>query len=404
MNTYQYKVRDRSGKPINGVMAGDSADSVAEKLKNMDYTPIAIEEVKGGSFLKNIVSENQSIRFSDLNMLTRQLYTLEKSGIPLLNSLYAIGEQVTHASLKNIVKQLARDIEAGQTLSSALERYPRVFDNLYVNMIRSGELSGRLAEILERLAILGEHEEKIRMRIKTATRYPMMVVGAIVIGFFILVTLVIPRFVDLYSKFDAELPFFTRLLIFVHQFVTHYWWLLLAVLAGGIFAAGKIFSSKEGLYYFDRFKLKVPVFGPLLLKITMSRFCRVTSILLQSGIPILQILDLASQGVGNVVVAQAITDIKNNINEGKSMLEPMKKSGLFPPIVIQMISLGEESGRLDELLLHVADYYDSQIDYTLENLISLIEPLLIMVLGVVVLVMALGIFMPMWNLINVFKR
>ena len=385
-------------------MDGDSEKAIAVKLDHMGYIPISIHPDKGESKINKILSRFEVVRFSDLNMFTRQFYTLQKAGLPLLASLNALREQSTNRILKNVIEQLRRDVEAGTNLSGALERHPAIFNTLYVNMIKSGEVSGRLAEILERLATLGEHEEKIRLKINAAMRYPLMVVVTLTIGFLILITFVIPRFTEIYNKFTTALPLPTQILIGVHYTMVHFWWLIILTIVAVISLLKFIIRTPAGRFWWDGLKLKVPVLGPLFLKLTMSRFSRITATLMMSGISILEILDLVGDGVGNGVIRRTILDVKNSVNEGKGMSEPMKMSGMFPPVVVQMVAVGEETGKLDELLLHISDYYDSQIDYTVQNLISLIEPMLIFVLAIAVLIMALGIFMPMWNMMQLFKK
>ena len=405
MLTYQYKARDKIGKSVQGIMGADSENAVAVKLTQMGYLPITIHPKTAESpQLEKFLERFRKLKFSDLNMFTRQLFTLQKAGLPLLASLHALKDQTANSILKEIIEQISRDIEAGFTLSSALEKHPRVFNVLYVNMVRSGEVSGQLVDILQRLSILGEHEEKLRMQISAAMRYPIIVVVALIIGFMILITTVVPRFTELFSKFTTPLPLPTRILIGINYAVSHFWWLLLMVIVGGVFLFQRWVSTKEGASWRDAAILKVPVFGPLILKLILSRFCRITATLMRSGVPILQILELVAQSVENIVVAKTIDNIKLSVNEGKGMLEPMKMSGIFPPIVLQMVSVGEETGKMDDLLYHVADYYDSQIDYTIQNLVSLIEPILILVLGTAVLFMAMGIFMPMWNMMQLFKK
>lgn len=405
MLNYQYKARDKAGKLIEGALAADSESAVAIKLGQMGCFPVVIKEAGGkSSQIKKISEKFQRIKFADLNMFTRQLYTLQKAGLPLLAGLRALTAQSPQPILKSAIEQITHDVEGGSDLSSALARHPLIFNALYVNMVKSGEISGQIVEVLQRLAILGEHEEKIRMRISAAMRYPVMVVASLIIGFLILITLVVPRFVDLYSKSTVALPLPTQILIGINFVVTKFWWLM--IMTGGIVVWGlrKFVNTKKGLLWKDSLILNVPVLGPLMLKLFMSRFCRITATMLRSGVPILQILELASQATGNVVVAKVIDNIKISVNEGKGMLAPMKASGLFPVIVTQMVAVGEETGKIDELLLHVSDYYDEQIDYTIQNLVSLIEPILIFVLGIAVLFMALGIFMPLWNMIYLFKK
>ena len=404
MVNFEYKARDQSGKLIRGIIGADSKNAVAVKLKLQGYIPVDIVPAEEKLKIFQFLNRSDRVGFTELNLFTRQLFTLQKAGLPLLSSLKALREQTSHQMLQNVIDQMSREIEAGSTFSAALERHPQIFNALYFNMIKTGEVSGRLVEILERLAIMGEHEEMIRLRIKAAMRYPLIVVGAIVIGFLILITIVVPRFENLYRQFTVALPIPTQILLGIHYTITHFWWLLIIVIYCSMLLFHRWITTPEGRWWWDNVKLKIPVFGPLFLKLSMSRFGRIAGTLLQSGVPILQILDLIVEGVGNAVIAKTIHNIKISVNKGNGMVEPMKMSGLFPPLVIQMVSVGESSGKLDELLLHVSDYYDSQIDYTIKNLVSLIEPILIFILGITVLFMALGIFMPMWNLMNLFKK
>ncbi|MFA5089078.1 MAG: type II secretion system F family protein [Candidatus Omnitrophota bacterium] len=401
---YQYKARDKFGEPIQGVMEADSESAVAARLKQTGYIPISVTPAKGESVFYRNFRLWQRIGFSDVNMFTRQLYTLQKAGVPLLGSLTALTEQTTNRNFKKVIQQVARDIETGSSFAVALERHPRVFNPLYINMIKSGEVSGRLAEVLERLASLGEHEEIIGLRIQAAFRYPLFVVISIVFGFLILTTFVMPRFAKVYSHFATALPLPTQILLGIHDVMIRFWWLLILGMILLAFLFQKFIQTKRGRFWWDAFKLKIPVLGPLLNKLIMSRFSRITGTLMCSGVPILQILELASDSVGNVVIARTIDNIKISVNEGRGMLEPMKLSGIFPPAVTQMVAVGEETGKIDELLIFVSEYYDAQIDHTINNLVSLVEPILIFILANVVLFMALGIFLPMWNLINLFKH
>jgi len=404
MINYQYKARDKFGKPLSGVMSADDENAVAVKLNQLGYTPISIVETKQKSQVIKFLGTGIKVKFTDLNMFTRQLATLQKAGLPILLALSALREQTENKVFKEVIAQITRDIESGLSLSAALEKYPLIFDSLYINMVASGEASGRLDQVLERLATLREHDETIRLRIKSATRYPLIVVIAIVIGFIVLTTLVVPRYAKIYAQYTTALPLPTQILLGINYAVTKLWWLLIIVGMAAYFFFKQYINTKLGRLTWDALKLKVPVFGALFLKLSISRFTRITGTLMRSGIPILKILDISSGSTGNVVVSKAIQNIKDNVSEGKGMSEPMKISGLFPPIVTQMVAVGEETGKLDDLLIHVSNYYDEQVDYTINNLTSLIEPILIFVLGLAVLFMALGIFLPMWNLMSIFKK
>jgi len=406
MGLFQYKARDKFNKPINGVLSANSIDLVAVKLKSQGFIPISIlpKEEEAGEESREKAIVRTKVPFSEVNSFTRQFYALQKAGIPILLALSALKEQTNNPFFKKVISQTRTDIEAGLSLSTALEKYPQVFNKLYTNMVKIGETSGRLSEILERLVILGEHDERVRMRIKSATRYPVIVISALGLGFMVLTTFVIPRFAKIFSQFNAKLPLPTRILIGIHFIITKFWWLIIILTIIGFFVFSRIIRTEKGRFKWDSLKLKVPVFGPLVLKLTLSRFARITAILLSSGVSVLEVLGLASEGTGNAVVSRVIDDLKTSVNQGKGMLAPMKESGIFPPVVIQMVSAGEETGKMSELLVHVADYFDEQIDYTIGNMVSLIEPILIFVLGCGVLLMALGIFLPMWNMMSIFKK
>ena len=402
MNTYQYKARDRFGKAISGVIEAVSEELVASKLKEAGYAPISIIKTEGRSGVGKFLDRFKGVRLSEVNMFSRQFFSLQKAGLPILSSLDGLSDQTENKIFKQVIDQIAKDIESGSDLSAAMARHPKAFNEIYVSMIKVGEASGTLDDTLERLATLGENEERIRVRIKAATRYPVIVVSAIAIGFLILTTLVVPRFARLYGSFEVALPIPTRILIWINLAITKFWHVT-SIISGILgFLFYKYINTQKGRFWWDNLKLKVPVFGPLLLKLSMSRFARITGILMRSGVPILRILELAATGAGNMIISRTLDNIRMSVSEGKGMVEPMRFSGMFPPVVTQMVSVGEETGKIDELLVHVADYYDSQTNYTIDNLTTLIEPILILILGCGVLLMALGIFLPMWNMMRLF--
>ena len=402
MNTYQYKARDRFGKAINGTIEAASEELVALKLKEAGYAPVSIKKASEKGTVIKLFDKFKGVGLSEVNMFSRQFFSLQRAGLPILSSLDGLRDQAENKIFKEAIGQIGRDIEGGMDLSSALARYPKIFNEIYVSMVKIGETAGILDDTLERLAVLGENEERIRSQIKSATRYPVIVVCAIAIGFIILTTLVVPRFARLYSHFTTALPIPTQILIWINYAITKFWWLTTIILSILSFGFYRFINTERGRRWWDNLKLKVPVFGPLILKLNMSRFARVTGILMKSGVPILRILELASSGAGNVIISRTLDNIRISVSEGKGMVEPMKFSGMFPPVVTQMVSVGEETGKIDELLMYVADYYDAQANYTIANLTTLIEPILIVILGSGVLLMALGIFLPMWNMMRFF--
>ncbi|HOX55086.1 MAG TPA: type II secretion system F family protein [Candidatus Omnitrophota bacterium] len=402
MPNFRYKARDKFSKLVIGTTTADSQEDAARKLTEMGYLPVSISEVRDVG-ADNILKQFKTVGLEEINTFTRQLYSLQKAGVPLLSSLEAISVQLKNQYFKIVIDEISRDVRGGVSFSAALKKHPRVFNEVYVNMIKAAETGGLMVEILSRLTELIEQEIDTRARIKSATRYPMIAFCVLCLGFLIVVTFVIPRFASVYNQFNATLPLPTRILIGINLAVQKFWYIFIFVIAGSIFGFFKFINSKFGKPIWDNFKLKVPVIGPLVEMLVMSRFARVTAVLLKSGVPILEVLSLVSGSSGNIIISRAIENIKKSVAQGKGMSEPMRVSNLFSPIVVQMVYIGEQSGKVDELLLSVADYYDRESGYMIKNLTTYIEPILIFVLAFMVLIMALGIFMPMWNLIKVFK-
>ena len=317
--------------------------------------------------------------------------------------LESIIEEIDNPYFRRIIQEIANGIESGRSFSDGISRFPSVFSEIYISMIRSGEAAGMLDDVLGRLAILMEHEQEMKMRVQQAIRYPLLVLLVISIAFPVLVMFVIPKFGALFARFNTELPLPTRILLGTHFIISHYWMFIILAIIGLVFIFKRAIKTKSGRYAWDRIRLKIPVFGDISLKVSLSRFSRMTALLTASGIPIINTLEIIRDSLGNMVISDSIDNIIHGIGEGKGIADPMKASGLFPGIVIQMVKVGEETGKINELLHKVSDYYDAQVDYTIRNITVLIEPVLIFMLGIMVLTMALGIFMPMWNLISVFR-
>lgn len=402
MPIYKYKARDKFGKLVTGTIGGDNKDAVASHFESMGYVPVSIEE-EGLAQQISFLSRAKRVKLDDLNLFNRQLITLIKSGVPLLAGLNALVKQTKSPALKYAIQVMIKDIEGGSSFSDALRNHPQIFDELYVNTVKAGETSGQLDEILTRLTDLGEHELDMKTKIKAATRYPIITMSVLTIGFFILVTYVIPQFASLFDRYKGVLPLPTRMLIWLNRAIKDYWYITIILVAILIFAFKRFVSTKQGKRLLDNFKLKIPVIGPLIFIITMSRFSRITAIMIRSGVPILGALDMVSRTIGNIVIGDAIRDIKNSIHQGKGMAEPMRISKVFSPMVVQMVAIGEETGKVDELLFRVSEYYDQQADYMIKNLTTMIEPILVVILGCVVLLLALAIFLPVWNMMGLFR-
>lgn len=401
--TYRYKARDPFGRSVAGEMTAGSDAEVATQLKEKKLTPFLIEPVEE-KMASDFFARFRHFKQGDVNAFTRELYTLTKAGLTVLASLEVIGEQDRNPVLKKIVEGLLQSIRGGASISDSLQRYPKIFSVLYVNMIRAGEASGRLDQILERLIFIGEAEEKLQMRVKSALRYPTIVLSALVIAFLVITNFIIPKFAALFAKSGVELPLPTRILLGIHDAFSRYGWLTAILTIGLGILLVRFLKTPAGKLLKDKIMLKVPVFGPLVLKADMSRFARIMALLIQSGIPALRALEIAEGSADNKVVAEAINKIRVSVTEGTSLTQPMKESGIFPPSVVRMVRVGEETGKIDELLLKVSEYYDMQVEYTVTNLMVLIEPMLIVVLGGMVFVLALGMFLPMWNMISLFKQ
>jgi type II secretory pathway component PulF len=399
--TYRYKARDKFGALFTGTIDTSGKDAVAAQLDTQGYIPVKIEEQseKKTDFLERF----QRVTSEDLIIFSRQLATLISAGLPFTTSLDALVEQTENRRLKRIIAQIRRDLEGGSSFSDALARHPAVFNDLFVNMVRAGEAGGVLDEMLDRLATLAEHDAETRARIKAATRYPKIVVAAIVAAFIILVTFVIPKFSELYAGFKTELPLPTRILVGMNNFVHHYWYIALLLVVSIVIGVRQYVRTPRGHVQWDGLKLKLPVFGPIFLKTALSRFSRIFGTLTRSGLPVLQTLEIVSKTVGNVVIARVVDNLRDSVRQGRGLVQPMRLSRIFPPTVIQMVAIGEETGKMEEMLMRVSNYYDRDVEYSIKNLSTTLEPLLLAVIGGMVLFLALAIFLPWWNLIRVFK-
>lgn len=402
MKNFRYKARDKFGKAVGGELSGENKNAVASHLSATGYIPISIEEITPGE--RTFFTLFKNVKLEELNSFTRQLATMQKAGVPLLLSLNSIEKQVTNKYFKDIIKEMGAHIESGMSLSETFSKYPAVFNDLYISMVRVGEAGGLLDEVLERLADFGDRELDTQNRIKVATRYPILTLIALAGAFTILVTFVIPKFANLFAQFKTDLPVPTKILLAVSYAIQHYWLLCIIGLAILIFVFTKYIHTPKGRFRWDSFKLKFPILDKLFLTIAMSRFSRTTSVLVRTGVPILQVLELVSRTVGNAVIAAELDAVATSVREGKGLSAPMSQSGIFSPMVLQMVAIGEETGKIDELLMKIADYYDQQSDFMIKNLTTLIEPIFIVALGVMVLIMALGIFLPMWNLASIFRH
>jgi type II secretory pathway component PulF len=385
-------------------MESRGREAVADQLSGQGFIPVYIEERKQPIPGSGLLSVFSRVTPQDLIVFSRQLATLVSAGIPFLQSLSTLEMQTENPRLQKSIGEIRKEVEGGASFSEALSRHPAIFNKLYVSMIRAGETAGVLDDILDRLALLAEHEAETRARVKAAVRYPLIVVVAISLAFVFLVSFVIPKFATIFERFKTELPLPTRILIGINYVVQHYWYFLVPCIALLLWGLIRYAGTRQGRWHWDRLKLKLPVFGILFQKIALSRFARIFAAMQKSGISMMLTLEIAGEVAGNVVLARVVDEMRENLNQGKTLLGPMQTSGLFPPLVIQMVAVGEETGQLDTMLNKVSDYYDMDVEYTLRNLSTMIEPILLLFIGGMVLLLALGIFMPMWNLLSLFKK
>ncbi len=402
MPKYYVKARDESGNLFENTYDVETEKELYNKLEIAKLIPIKVQEIKKSGILSLKVFPDK-VKATDQILFFRQLSTLIDAGVPLIQSLEIVRKQLTNEKLEKTIARVRERIEEGSSLSEAMAEHPDIFTRMQINMVLVAEEGGVLPEILDRIAIILENEKDTKDKIRTATRYPKLVVGALSIAFFILMWFVVPQFQKIYGKFGKKLPLPTRMLFGFYTFLRDYWWLLLLIMLLLYLVFRKWVSTDSGRWKFDKFKLKVFIFGPLFLKIYLERFTRVLALMIQSGVPIVQALDIVAGTTNNVVVENAIIQVKNSILEGKTLAEPMAANRYFTDMVVQMVTIGENTGKLDYMLLKVANYYEKEIDYTIKNLSTLIEPLLIAGLAVIVLFFALAIYLPMWNMMSLFK-
>jgi MSHA biogenesis protein MshG len=338
------------------------------------------------------------VTLEDMVLFSRQMYTLLKSGVPILKALAALQESATRIGFASMLQDLRASLDSGRDLSTAMRRHPKVFGPFYISMVRVGELTGALEEVFLRLFNHLEFEREIKNQVAQALRYPIFVIVVMGVAVVIVNIFVIPAFARIFAGFKAELPLMTRVLLGFSDFMVQYWPALLGLVAGAYVMFRVWAGTPAGRYSWDRMKLRIPIAGKIILKATLARFARSLSIALKSGVPIVQALSVVEQVVDNAYVGQRIEQIRDGVERGESLLRTAVTTGVFTPVVLQMISVGEEAGELDDLLREVAEMYQREVEYELKTMSSQIEPILIVLLGVLVLILALGVFLPMWNL------
>lgn len=403
MATFVYKVRDRTGKAFTGNMEGENREVVASRLQEMNYFITSVSEKKKNLLFSNQTTLFQNIKLRDLTIFYRQFATMVNAGLTLVNSLDILTEQVENKALSDIIKIVKSDIEAGFTLSNAMAKHPQVFSELYISMVRAGEVGGVLDEILKKIADLMEKEFAIKQKIKSAMAYPSFVIGAAALMTIFMLTFILPQFVGVFAQFGGELPALTQFFVTLTYLFNKYWYIFFMIIGGLIFAFLAYTKTTNGKFNFDKFKLNAPVFGEINSKGAIARFTRIFGTLIKSGVPILEALSVSSNAIGNLVISKAVLDAKTKIKEGQSISGPLAASGVFPPMVTQMIMVGEESGELEEMLVNVANFYDQEVDRTVEKLTAIIEPLMMVFIGLTIGTMIIAMYLPIFNMVNLIQ-
>ncbi|MFP4472349.1 MAG: type II secretion system F family protein [Candidatus Omnitrophota bacterium] len=398
MPNFKYTAKDHNARDITGNISAENEDAVVKELRSRDLMVVSVVQVKEGADGGKKKVRGKKVKPDDLVIFARQLATMIEAGIPILQALEALHDQMSSPYFQQVIASLRDEIQLGNSLSSAFAKHPKVFDALFVNMVRVGETGGVLSTILDRVAGYMEKTLKLKRKVKSALVYPCVVVFMAMVITTVLMVKVVPSFAGIYDSFDAELPGLTKLLISISEF---FQWGL-PWLAGGIVifsvAVAKWYQTDTGRLAVDRVLLKMPLFGDLLRKVAISRFSRTLAILLQSGVPILDSLDIVGKSSGNRVIELVVDNVKEAVREGESIAAPLLKSPVFPPMVTRMIAIGEKSGKLQTMLNKIAEFYEDQVDAAVAGLTSIIEPVIIGVLGIVIGFIVIALFMPILNM------
>ena len=397
--TYEYKVRDRTGNVLTGQLVGDSESLVLQRLREMGMTPVEVKRSGRGLSMEINVRPGR-VKLKQVAVFCRQFATMVNSGLPILRALTILGDQTDSKELSKILVQARTDVEGGASLSAAMGKHPKAFSNLFLSMVKAGETGGVLDDVLLSLADQIEKEVELRRKIKSAMTYPIVVVCLVMLILGAMLLFVVPQFETIYASLGGQLPLPTRVLLGVSNAFRTYWYLVLLALGGGAVAFRRYKRTENGRARVDALKIRVPLFGPLFLKVALARFSSTLGMLLRAGVPILQALDNVKETVNNRVLSTAVEDVKTSVREGESIAGPLGRHKVFPPMVVQMLAVGEETGAVDTMLDKVSEFYNNEVTATVDALTSLIEPLLIAIIGGAVGAAVIALYMPMFDIIN----
>ncbi len=406
MPGFIYKGRSSAGELVQGEIDAGSMGAVATQLSGLGVIPIDIKEKKvsgnfGASILNYLTDETPGL--DDLILFSRQMFTLMKAGVPMVHSFTGLIQSTRNRQMVAAQQDILSNIESGRDLSSSMGKHSNIFSTLFISMINIGENTGRLEESFFRISEYLEREKETRERIKAALRYPIFVIVAIGIAVAIINIWVIPAFAGMFSKAGVELPWQTRLLMGTSSFFVAWWHVMLVSIVGGIVGFNFYIKTEQGRYAWDRTQLRIPLAGDIIRRATLSRFARAFSMALASGVPLIQALTVVSRAVDNEYIGYHVLSMRTGIERGEAITKTAIQTKMFTPLVLQMMAVGEETGQVDEMMAEVADYYEREVDYDIKNLSAAIEPILIVAIGIMVLILAMGVFLPMWDMAKVVK-
>lgn len=394
MSTFRYSAKDKNGSSVSGILDAGSDAEATEILHKKELIVISLREEKK----KLLKAKDRKVKLDDLVVFSRQLATLIDAGIPLVQALRILSEQIENKVLKNVVISIRQDIESGMSFYDAMARHPNIFSDFFINMARAGEASGMLNEVLDRIATYLEKSAALSRKVKSSLVYPAVVISMAIIITAVLLVKVVPTFKGIFDLLGGELPLPTRILIGVSDLLRQYFLLAL----GGLVVLGFIFqkyiSTEKGRYLFDSQKLKMPILGPLFVKVAVAKFARTFATLTRSGVSVLNALDIVSKTSGNKVIEASVTGCRISVREGEPIAQPLSQGGIFPPMVCRMISVGEQTGQLEKMLSKIADFYEEQVDAAVGGLTSMIEPLVIAFLGIIIGGIVISLFLPIFQI------
>lgn len=409
MPEFYYEALERGGKQVKGTIEAANEDVIIDKLRGMGYYPLKVVQQKSTAgdidifSLPGVRNVMHRVKFKHVMVFTRQLATLIDAGLPILRALYILTEQVESVIFKEKIGQIAKSIEGGSSLSEAMSKHPKIFDNLYVNMVRAGEIGGVLEAVLNKIAHFLEKRQALIGKVKSAMMYPVVVMSLAVIIVVFILWKIMPKFVDIFEQLGAELPWLTQQLVNASHVLLNETWKIVVGVVIIVLCYRQINGTKKGKLFFDKTKMRIPVLGDLIKKVAIARFAGTLATLVTSGVPILQSLDIVRDTSGNEVIALAMDKVYNSVKEGDSIHEPLSECPVFPPLVVHMVAVGEETGAIDQMLNKVAEAYEQEVDNTVDALTSILEPILIVFLGIIVGTIVVALYLPLFSIPKVVK-